>query len=99
MRPVAFAAPSGWQMAAVQLELLQIDPGRREVFTRFQSIPLELRSAPAPCRSTAHRSSALTRESSTITTSVPIEPKGRAYSSLKTHFPFFMTTPSPVSPG
>jgi hypothetical protein len=57
MRPVAFAAPSGWQMAAVHLELLQIDPGRREVSTIFQSIPLELRSAPVPCRSTARQPS------------------------------------------
>jgi uncharacterized membrane protein YccC len=43
-----FAALSGWRTAAVHLELLRSDLGRREAASVLEGIPPELRSMPAP---------------------------------------------------
>jgi hypothetical protein len=42
-----FAALSGWRTAALHLELLPSDQGRREADIIFENIPQELRSVPA----------------------------------------------------
>jgi uncharacterized membrane protein YccC len=48
-----FAALSGWRMAAIHLELLPSDQGRREADIILAKIPQELRSVPAQGESTS----------------------------------------------